>query len=166
MFRSCGSLVVFVLPRNEMRCIALLATSLGILLHAVLGWCSQHAGCAMAAREASVPSGHSHQHCQGHLHGATQQHSDTATDNRQVPGDSVPAEHGPHSCDHADCLFVSFVESDQQVATPPVDSILFFQFIDLYSAIQLVELREHSSRLLLPCSQGQSARIARCVWLI
>jgi len=155
-----------VFAPDEMRCIALLATSLGILLHTLLGWCPQHVGCASAESASAPLGGHRHHYCQGRHHAATPQNHGTSTDQGQVPADPDPADHASHCCDHADCLFVSQAESIEQFDSQPVTGYAHYLTGVEVSTVQLSELRENSSRFCYPCSQGQSARIARGVWLI
>jgi hypothetical protein len=163
---SAGQFDPLIFAPDEMRCIALLATSFGILLHTLLGWCPQHVGCASAGHDSSPACEHRHHRCQGHHHGGAPEGHGTSPDKGQVPAGNVPANHDPHCCDHADCLFVSHAESIQSLDSPPVCEFVHFLSVDSVFAVQLAELRDNATKLFVPCSQGQSARIARGVWLI
>ena len=144
-----------------MRSIALLTTSVGILLHALLGWCPQHVGCAPGEQAATREARQTHRHCQGHCHDAfAQQAAPHSGDNQQ------PQRSPPHCCDHADCLYLSSVESVQPVVTQNVFEYLPQLADHSFYAVELTEYREQSLLLIPPCFQGQSARIALGVWLI
>lgn len=144
-----------------MRSVALLTTSLGILLHTLLGWCPQHVGCAGGATVVPKACGQQHHRCKGHHHAAHADRSASTTEHGQIPLDSES-----HSCDHADCLVVSHAESVQALAPLTVGEFLPQCIVEHACADKLSDRRENTDRFFLPHVLGQAARIARGVWLI
>jgi hypothetical protein len=143
-----------------MRSLASLATSIGILLHAVLGWCPQHVGCTSGIVEANHSCGSQHS-CASHGQELTEVDHDSSTEHHHSPVDSDQP-----CCDHADCLFVSQGQSVQTLNTPVICWHFHALSCDELSEIKFIELRQKSTTFSIARSQGQAARISRCVWLI
>lgn len=144
----------------KMRSLVLLTTSLGILLHTLLGWCPQHVGCVVQGSAETTACGKQHQ-CRGHHHRSNVERSGPLYDHGQTPADS-----DSHSCDHADCLFVSQVESIHVFAPLTAIEYLPLHIVEHVGAVELAVRRANADRLFLPHAREQAARIARGVWLI
>jgi len=144
-----------------MRILALLTTTLGILLHALLGWCPQHVGCGAEATAKSTATAQHHHRCKGDHHRSQPDSSGTSTNRVKLPFGSES-----HDCDHADCLVVSQAGSVQGLAPLALCEYLPLSAIERFGAVELAAIRSNADRSFLSKPQGQAARIARGVWLI